>query len=562
MARMGKPFKADTSPTKEVVVNSLTRDATVEACIFDLIDNSIDAARDTLFHHLTPAAQKHQLPTSYGGYWIKLDFSGTGFTIEDNCGGISVDSLKHSVLRFGKKSAHDLGIGVFGVGLNRALFKLGRISHLRTDTGQQRAELILNSADYLKSPDWNLPAQEFPSTGKIGTEIEITNLPTEVGKDFADATWRNNLRDELGRRYGRFIGKGLEIKVNGTVAKNSEIKIREDGPYDSTLTQKFYKASNGVSILVRHGQHEQHRFSNEKGYSLDRNSQLTDQYGWTVYCNDRAILMSDRSPKTGWQRFHTEFYGFVGHVNFIGDPSSLPWKTTKTDIDANNPAYLEALGDMTKITEQWRSFAEQRKKGAKKGERIRTFPSKKAKAKPATSGAKRQPKKTAPASEPKTDHNDLREVLPRDIDQRHCVDKQLALVNEATLLDVLEHPYSAMALIRMIFETSVVIYMARHKKFDHLKQETIERRKKKGMKIVDESKIVPNIDEMLAYFENNQSIWGTAKENYLRHCVSKMSGHQKTMNTVLHNPWQMTNKTQAIQIRDDVLPLLRHLIET
>ncbi len=40
--------KADTSPTKEVVVNSLTKDASVDACLFDLVDNSIDSARSVI----------------------------------------------------------------------------------------------------------------------------------------------------------------------------------------------------------------------------------------------------------------------------------------------------------------------------------------------------------------------------------------------------------------------------------------------------------------------------------------------------------------------------------
>jgi len=44
--KTGKPFKVDTRPSKAVVVDSLTRDTSVDACIFDLIDNSIDAARD------------------------------------------------------------------------------------------------------------------------------------------------------------------------------------------------------------------------------------------------------------------------------------------------------------------------------------------------------------------------------------------------------------------------------------------------------------------------------------------------------------------------------------
>ena len=75
----------------------------------------------------------------FAGFTISLTLNGTGFKIEDNCGGIPVDALRDMVLRFGKASDHAMGIGVFGVGLNRALFKLGKVSHLKTDTGSERA---------------------------------------------------------------------------------------------------------------------------------------------------------------------------------------------------------------------------------------------------------------------------------------------------------------------------------------------------------------------------------------------------------------------------------------
>ncbi|MGH6955102.1 MAG: ATP-binding protein, partial [Caulobacteraceae bacterium] len=169
MARSSKPFTVDTHPTKRVVVDSLTRDATVKACIFDLIDNSIDAARDRLFEGLVADAPR-EMPDSFAGFHAHLTLNGTGFKIEDNCGGIPIEALRSMVMRFGRPSAHSMGIGVFGVGLNRALFKLGRISHLRTDTGLQRAELILRADEYIANDDdWGLPAEELSSTGVVGT---------------------------------------------------------------------------------------------------------------------------------------------------------------------------------------------------------------------------------------------------------------------------------------------------------------------------------------------------------------------------------------------------------
>jgi Histidine kinase-, DNA gyrase B-, and HSP90-like ATPase len=562
LRRSGKEFLVDTSPTKRVVVSGITRDATTEACIFDLIDNSVDAARNTLVQEL-PAKSRKEIPDSFFGFKIKLSLSANGFKIEDNCGGISVDQLKGLVMKFGGVSDQKMGIGAFGLGLNRALFRLGKVSHFKTDTGKQRAELILNTEDYLDKPDnqWELPAEEFQSTGEIGTTIEIRQLADEPARLFADDPWKNAFARQIGRRYGRFIAKKLAIWVGNIPVQNEDVQIRENGPYEPI--SKLYKTEDGVVIQIEYGQHINHRFRFEPGYDQAQNRRLTAQYGWTVYCNDRAVLLSDKTITTGWDtKFHSEFYGFVGNINFIhADPSKLPWDTTKTRIDLNNPAYQKALSDMRHFAKEWRAVQFRRLKGKGRGEQYRPIPPKPAEPVPTPSRKSKRADKAAPPP-PRVDHNEFRTVLPPDINEVHCLDKHLALVREAKGLDIVSTPYSGLALIRMLFESSVVTFMDRHNRYAELKQFAIDRRSKKISMTDDEkNRLIPNMDEMLAWLANNPGIWGAAKQNYLKHNVSKMSGHQKTMNTVLHNPYQLTNRTQAIVIRDEVLPLLRHFIE-
>ncbi len=77
MSTAGKAFGVDTSPTKDVVVSGLTRDATVEACILDLIDNSVDAVRENA--RRTPPEDVHD---NYHGWEIELTLGGTGFKIQ------------------------------------------------------------------------------------------------------------------------------------------------------------------------------------------------------------------------------------------------------------------------------------------------------------------------------------------------------------------------------------------------------------------------------------------------------------------------------------------------
>jgi len=558
-------LQVDTRPTKRVVVDSLTRDATVRASVFDLIDNSIDAARDTIFSELEPH-EEHLLPASYRSFEISLELSGTKLKIKDNCGGISHDHLKSMVLRFGERSDHELGIGVFGVGLNRALFKLGQTSTLTTDTGLERAELVLDVPTYLMSDNWFLPAQKLPSSGKRGTVIEITDLPAGISKDFADREWVQDLTEEIGRRYGQFISKGLAILVDSSPVPAKIMEIRQNSPFPGEY--KIFHADNGVSVHLEYGQLRDHRFSNEIGYDKVRNSQITDDYGWTVICNDRVILMSDRSLKTGWDSgFHTEFYGFAGIARFVSaDPANLPWKTTKTDVDLNNEAYLLALVDMRRFASMWRTTVEKRKKGSAKGEKIGELPPAPAAPSPPTPSAKRKAKTRPGKQKPpiiKPDHHQYREVLPPDLNEIHCTDKLLALVHEGRRVDVYRDPYTSLALLRMLFETSGVHFLIRHGKADEIKQFVVGGYLARGLTLTDKEKdnAFPSMDELLAFLDKNQSIWGATK-GPLRHSLTKMKTHQKIFNSVLHGPFQMVPQNLALNIRDEITPILRHLIET
>lgn len=560
-----REFSVDTRPTKHMVVESLTRDISLKAAVFDLIDNSIDAARDTIFAQ-GDAETTDVLPESYKGFKIALSVSSDGCSIEDNCGGIGVESLKAMVLRFGQRSSHPMGIGIFGLGLNRALFKLGRVSHLKTDTGAQRAELVLNVDDYLKSEDWNLPAEEFKSSGKAGTSIEITQLADEAGNSFGDSDWVDSYCADIGRRYARFLEKGLQIRVNKVLIADGEVRIRPDGPFPEEY--KFYR-KDGVTIHIRVGQHSEHRFTAEPDYDKDRNAPLTPEFGWTVVCNDRAIVVSDQTWKTGWEaKFHAEFYGFVGMVSFDSkDPGKLPWDTTKFDVDMNNPAYQAALVDMRKFAAKWRSYARRVKIMQRKGEKLLPLPDGTAAEKatqPARTKAaqKSQTAKVKKLPTVKPDHNQFSTVLPDDVDEVNCFDKHLALVHEAKGLHLSSHTYSGMALIRCLFEASVVTHLERVGKLAELKQFAIDERKKKNLTIKSEKDVAPDIDEMIAFLENHPDTWGAIKQNHVRHSLRRMASHKKLLNSAVHNPWQPINKSEAFVIRDEVLPILRHLIET
>jgi hypothetical protein len=120
----------------------------------------------------------------------------------------------------------------------------------------------------------------------------------------------------------------------------------------------------------------------------------------------------------------------------------------------------------------------------------------------------------------------------------------------------------------MLFETSTVTFLDRNKRYGDLVKFGADRYQakldKKAKKLTDDErkKYLPKIDDMIPFFQNNMELWGAAKSSHLKHSLSEMGKYQPKLNGVLHNPWQPINKSEAFQIRDAVLPLLRHLIET
>lgn len=563
-------FKVDTRPTKQVVVNSLTRDFTTDATILDLVDNAVDAARDAIFAR--PGQDAAQgLPTSYAGFEIEIDCDAKRLLIADNCGGMSREDLASTVLRFGQRSNHALGIGIFGVGLNRAIFKLGTTTLLTTDTGTRRCTLELDVPHYLADEDWQLPAVESESAGVAGTSIEVSGLHAEITADLGNAAWIDQLKEQIATKYSLFLRKGLAIRVNGEAIQPKLPEIRSGGPVSEQ--KKILNASSAVLVDLRVGQHAQHRFTSEADYIRASQSVIASDFGWTVICNDRVLLVGDKSPKTGWESFHTEFNGFLGIAAFEArDPSMLPWNTAKTDVDLNNAAYQSALSSMKSYVTNWRKAADKRKR-ANGGS-----PTPVSSAKGNVSGAdassprdgQAQPLAgraglkgpTSPAAKP--DHRQYSTVLPQDIDESHCKDKLLAVVHEAQKTDLADQTYAGMALVRILVEIGAVHHLRRNNLADALKSHVVDAREKSWARLLtDEEKrqVHPTFDDLVAFLQSDRMNFGATRKT-LKTSLAAIKKHQGILNGVMHNPDQLVTPDTALAIRDEVTPVLRHLIET
>ncbi len=554
---MPDTFPIDTRPTKELMVTNLTRDASTEACIFDLIDNSIDAARNTILQNASTKHDTDQLPSSYSKFSVSLEILGDRLEISDNCGGMDPQGLASGYLRFGKQSEHEYGIGLYGVGLNRALFKLGNNTEIETENLNGRARVEIDRAAYISDEDnWIITGETITPLGKVGTSIVITSPDAEITRQTSSPEWRGSLIVEMEKRYARFLIKGFSITVNGEAIGPNIVNVRKNGPFPPLV--KTFKIDADTSVYIEAGQHEDHRFPAEPDYELKNNRKLADQYGWSIICNDRVIVHLDTSPKTGWdKKWHNEFSGFVGFVHFTSkDPKKLPWNTPKTDVDTNNQGYQSVLSDMRSFTEKWRSNATQAKKTKKAGKTLKSpaKPSVKPKA-PLTTNA---PAVTKPSQ------TQLRFILPQDVNELHCTDKFLQLVHEGKKVDIFESHYSALALIRMLFEISARSFLVRHKEYANAHAKIIPRREKANGKPLTEKQkkdLTPSIDELIWLFSSDPNLWRDGVGKHMNQSLAKFAKHKERMNSAIHHPFQVISMYDALTIRDEVLPVLRHYIE-
>jgi hypothetical protein len=373
-------IKATARASKPFFVSMITRDISLTDCILDLIDNSVDAIEN----HRSTGYERQLGELKYSGYKVKVEFSKDHFLILDESGGISLDSATNYAFRFGRDDDNlpdeeePNTIGYYGIGMKRAFFKLGNKINLISSTGIESFEIDLDVSEWLKikDPDWNFTLHnviQANTTVPQGTKLYITELNTNISRQFESPTFESAFRKILERDYAFILSQGLEVEVNGQMvgARLPVLKANESlKPYHDSFEVE------GVQVKITAGIGE----SPVDDSSAEGRYPNIDFYGWYVVCNDRVVVAGDKGVLTGWgtqkvPTWHPQYYGFVGIVEFIGRSGELPWITTKRGVDTTHPAYVKALNVMRNLTKTFAAYTNKRKKNvgaAKKIERTAT----------------------------------------------------------------------------------------------------------------------------------------------------------------------------------------------
>ena len=326
----------------------LVKDVDLTDAIIDLVDNSIDGAR------------RLSVDEDFSGLKIEIKFSATKFLVKDNCGGIPFEIGKDYAFRFGRpKNAEPTphSIGRFGIGMKRALFKLGKDFKVKTTAPLSKYSITVDVPEWSKDDDpktWNFQTDEavqmrLPTApykdSELGTSIEVTNLYPEIAKKLGQTNYLEEFRIKLRDAQNNFLNKGLTIKVNDIALIAEDILLLQEGPIKPSFKKETIKTEPGKPLVtVRY----------YVGLQL---SSPSDQAGWYVYCNGRMILRADRDNVTGWgetsdkiPRYHNQYARFRGYVFFdCTDAEMLPWNTTKNGVDLESPVYAKARRTMIEL---------------------------------------------------------------------------------------------------------------------------------------------------------------------------------------------------------------------
>jgi hypothetical protein len=360
----------------------LTRDIKLEESILDLLDNCVDGILRT--------GARNATKKPYSGFWAHIKFDKDSFSISDNCGGIPW-SLHDYAFRMGRADDRPEDapgtVGVYGIGMKRAIFKMGKHCLISTQNSQDRYEVEIKPEWLTDEQNWDIPVKAAKKTmQQDGTTIVIGDLYVGIQKRFGpDAkAFKQELERMVSAHYAFIIDKGFVVTINGTVVKPRPTrlifhKMRDGRPAIQPFI--FKTKIEGVEVFLAVGftrpipsEAELAREQEEKKYS-------SLEAGWTILCNDRAVLYCDRSELTGWgeagiPRYHTQFIAISGIVEFKADEASkLPTTTTKRGIDASSSLYLQVKNKMregmrifTNYTNRWKGRADESKKHIQAGE--------------------------------------------------------------------------------------------------------------------------------------------------------------------------------------------------
>ncbi len=364
--------EADANASRAFFVQMLTRDITLEDCVLDLLDNSVDGAWRSI-GHVAPTLDDG---ADLSPFRIEIRADENSFWMRDNCGGMHLQRAQNHAFTFGRKDddkedrTGDFRIGVYGIGMKRAIFKLGwkvRIESTYDDEGTTKAFSVpIDVRWWMAQPDTDWKFKIFdaePATSR-GVEIHVTDLTRGTRSAFGNPSFQQNLRRVIARDYALHLHRGLTIILNGLEVDAALITLLESAefaPLRKTWDVPVEGGSVHIEILAGASA------APPDDDAPDEDDRGEERYGWYVACNGRIVLAGDKTTTSIWGLegfpiWHRQYRGFIGLILFTSDETELlPLTTTKRSVDLSSEVYRSARPAMRDVTRAWLDYTGARK---------------------------------------------------------------------------------------------------------------------------------------------------------------------------------------------------------
>lgn len=360
-------------PVKDYFIRMITKDIALQDCILDLLDNCIDGAN----REIQRLNSNRPVECKYEGFEATINFDKEYFSIKDNCGGISLDYAIDYAFHFGRRpdAPENAGrmIGIYGIGMKRAIFKIGTDIEITTSTFKEAYRVKIDVNAWEKKEDWDFDFDDYRKWKKPGTEIKIENLNEDVLSEFEDPLFVDNLIKIIARDYSFILQKGFKIKVNNSTIRPYNFSLQEGEQFKPAFITYFDNEDEEVRVQIKAGMAKM-----PPADDTAETPQLPEvaYYGWFVSCNNRIVLAGDKTEKTVWgdedfPYWHFQYNGFMGIIDFhSSNLNKLPWTTTKRDIELSSPLYRRAVKKMKTFTRRWTDYTNRRKAEPEKAKQL------------------------------------------------------------------------------------------------------------------------------------------------------------------------------------------------
>lgn len=330
--------RINASPTKAFFIQNLTRDLALEDAILDLVDNSIDSAAHLKRLDVSAALLKRPPESASSKISIRIEVGPDRISVVDEAAGIDPERVANDVFRLGRMpGGADSTLGVYGIGMKRAVFKIGRQITV-TSWHKKGGFRVRITPEWLDDEsDWKLPLEVLPGNGRRGTEVLVEKLRAEICMRVEDPGLLKRLRNALSETYGLFLDHLVHVTLNDAAIESRQVPLGQSAEVQPG--KKLLKAE-GVEVVLHIGLQPR----------IDSRWEM-EKAGWYVLCNGRVVVFADRTELTGWgvvgPQFTPKYRGFVGVAFFFSeDPSQLPWTTTKRGLNRESKVYQLARREM------------------------------------------------------------------------------------------------------------------------------------------------------------------------------------------------------------------------